>query len=196
MSPNLLALASYVFVTTFTPGPNNVSSTSAGMRLGYRKSIPYLTGIASGFVLVMLVSGFFDILLEARLRGFLSIVKWIGFAYMLWLIAGLFLPHRSGRDGAGAYSFLSGFVLQVVNIKVILYGLTIYGMFPAALAASTLAVLLSAFALAAVGFLSISIWCLAGSALTRFLADRRIMLAFNILLALLLGYSAYSILAE
>jgi cysteine/O-acetylserine efflux protein len=196
MSPNLLALASYVFVTTFTPGPNNVSSTSAGMRLGYRGSLPYLAGIASGFVVVMLLAGFFDMLLEARVAGFLATIKWIGFAYMLWLIAGLFLPHKGGKAAAGTYSFPSGFLLQVINVKVVLYGLTIYGMFPTVLAASNFVVLASAFALAAVGFISISIWCLIGTAFTRFLSDKRIMLGFNIALALLLMYCAYSIIAE
>jgi len=191
-----LALASYVFVTTFTPGPNNVSSTSSGMHLGYRKSLPYLFGIALGFVAVMLLAGYFDILLEARVAGFLAVTKWVGCAYMLWLIVGLFLPHKGNKDAAGTYSFPSGFMLQVVNVKVILYGLTIYGMFSNLLAASSLGVLLSALALAAVGFVSISIWCLVGTAFTRFLADKRIMLAFNIALALMLVYCAYSIIAE
>ena len=38
----LLPLMSYVFVTTFTPGPNNITSAALGMKVGYRGSLRYL----------------------------------------------------------------------------------------------------------------------------------------------------------
>lgn len=195
MSSEILALASYIFVTTFTPGPNNVSSTAAGIRLGYRKSFPYLIGIAAGFVVVMLLAGGFDSFLKEKVAGFIAVAKWVGFAYMLWLIVGLFLPHGSGKGDSGNYSFVSGLALQVMNVKVVLYGLTIYAMFPSILAASPLAVIVSAFGLALVSLASTSTWCLAGSALSRFLENKRVMLGFNIVLALMLAYCAYEIVA-
>jgi cysteine/O-acetylserine efflux protein len=193
MALPLPALASYVFVTTFTPGPNNVSSTSAGVLLGYRKSIRYLAGICAGFLLDMLITGYFNFAIETLFAGFMTIVKWIGFGYMLWLIAGLFLPHRTGKEASRSYTFASGVLLQLMNPKVILYGITIFGMFPAILATPSPRILLSAVVLAIVGFVSCSTWCLAGSALTRFLANKKIMLGFNVILALLLGYCAYAI---
>ena len=39
----------FVMVTTFIPGPNNISSASIGVRYGYRETLKYLTGIAVGF---------------------------------------------------------------------------------------------------------------------------------------------------
>lgn len=196
MRSEILALASYIFVTTFTPGPNNVSATAAGVRLGYRKSLPYLIGIAAGFVAVMLLAGGFDAFLKEKVAPFISVAKWVGCAYMLWLIVGLFLPHGAGKGEAGAYTFASGLILQVMNVKVVLYGLTIYAMFPNILTASPLSVVVSATGLALVSLASTSTWCLTGSALSRFLEDRRVMLAFNILLALMLAYCAYAIVAE
>jgi cysteine/O-acetylserine efflux protein len=192
----LIALLSYIFATTFTPGPNNVSSTAAGTRLGYRRSLPYLAGIACGFAAVMLLCGLFDAFLKSQVEGFLAVAKWVGFAYMLWLIVGLFLPHGKGKAAEETYTFVSGLFLQVMNVKVILYGLTIYGMFAAILASSWAAVAAWALGLACVSFVSISTWCLVGSALSRFLADKRAMLAFNIVLALMLAYCAYAIVAE
>jgi cysteine/O-acetylserine efflux protein len=189
----LSALASYVLVTTFTPGPNNVSSTSAGVLLGYRRALPYLLGIFAGFLLDMLLTGYFNLAIETFFAGFMTIVKWIGFTYMLWLIVGLFLPHRKGNESAGSYTFGSGFILQLLNPKVILYGFTIFGMFPSILAASSLHILVSSIALAIIGFASCSTWCLAGSTLTHFLANKKILFGFNVILALLLGYCAYAI---
>jgi threonine/homoserine/homoserine lactone efflux protein len=66
-------------------------------------------------------------------------------------------------------------------------------MFPSILAASSLHILVSSIVLALVGFVSCSTWCIAGSALSRFLANKKIMLGFNGILALLLAYCAYSI---
>ena len=54
MNLDMIPLISFVFVTTFTPGPNNISSASMGMRYGYRKTVAYLLGISSGFFVVML----------------------------------------------------------------------------------------------------------------------------------------------
>ena len=52
----MIPLISFVIVTTFTPGPNNISSAAMGVAYGYRRTIPYLFGIASGFFLVMLAA--------------------------------------------------------------------------------------------------------------------------------------------
>lgn len=195
MPSTIIALASYVFVTTFTPGPNNISSTAAGLNLGYRKALPYRLGIALGFSVIMLATGICDKLLQANIQGFLAIAKWVGFAYMLWLIVGLFLPHGKAGEKKSEFTFVSGLLLQVVNVKVLLYGLTIYAMFPAILASSAAALLVSAIVFAMASFASVSLWCFAGSTLSRLLSDKRILLGFNIVLALMLGYCAYSIVA-
>jgi len=123
----------------------------------------------------------------------MTIVKWIGFAYMLWLIIGLFLPHHNGTGVPGSYTLVSGLLLQLMNPKVILYGITIFGMFPTILAASSLHILLSAIILALIGFVSCSTWCIAGATLARFLSNKKILFGFNVFLALLLGYCAYAI---
>ena len=38
----IIPFLTYATVTTITPGPNNITATSAGMKFGYKKSIPYL----------------------------------------------------------------------------------------------------------------------------------------------------------
>ena len=39
----------YVLVTAGTPGPNTLSSMSNGSRLGFRRTLPYIFGIWTGF---------------------------------------------------------------------------------------------------------------------------------------------------
>lgn len=42
------ALASYAFVMSITPGPNNVMLTASGAAFGYRATLPHLLGISFG----------------------------------------------------------------------------------------------------------------------------------------------------
>ena len=58
MNIDMIPLISFVIVTTFTPGPNNISSASMGVMYGYKKAFNYLVGIASGFFLVMIACAY------------------------------------------------------------------------------------------------------------------------------------------
>jgi cysteine/O-acetylserine efflux protein len=188
-----LPLISYILVTTFTPGPNNLTATTAGLSLGFRRSLPFLWGITLGFFIVMFASAAFNLFLQSRYGALALYLKWIGFAYMLWLCASLFIRKQKAGGTTQNYSFMNGALLQLVNPKVILYGVTLYGMFFGNLLGSRLEMLLSALALSGVGLVSVLAWCLAGSAFNRRLGDRKTSLVFNLVLAALLLYSAFSI---
>jgi threonine/homoserine/homoserine lactone efflux protein len=57
VSSLVLPALAYAVVMIFTPGPNNVSASSLGMRAGYRGSVPYLLGMTAGFFTILLFSG-------------------------------------------------------------------------------------------------------------------------------------------
>jgi len=194
MSPLLFPFVSYAFVTTFTPGPNNVAASTIGMRVGYGKTFPFLLGIASGFFILMFAAGLLTDFFTRTYGVIAPWLRWIGVIYMLWLTISLFLPHRKGSDGTSKdNTFLSGFLLQIVNPKVILYGITIYTSFSSLIATSLFVTTLSALSLSALGFVSVSLWALTGATLGRFLANDRARLAFNLVMAAFLLWCAWSI---
>ena len=196
MAPEYFPLITYILITTFTPGPNNISSAAAGVRLGLKKSLPYLFGMATGFFVVLLLSGYLNFFLHEKYAAIAVYIKWIGFLYMLWLAASLFLKNDKKKTAINSFSFVPGVLLQLVNPKVILYGITIFAAFSNILAVNSWTVFASSIGLSCVGFLSVLTWCLAGSSLTRFLDDKRNLLVFNLVLAGLLLYSAFSIILE
>lgn len=51
----LLPLASYAFVMSITPGPNNLLLASSGLRFGFAKSIPLWLGINAGFIALLIL---------------------------------------------------------------------------------------------------------------------------------------------
>jgi cysteine/O-acetylserine efflux protein len=207
MNELILPCLSYALLMTFTPGPNNISCSALGLRSGFRGSLPYLTGITTGFLVIMLCGGLLTEFLTANYASIAPWLKWIGVLYMAWLAISLFIdaPHgkegsadarRGGgenRGGALRDGFAGGLLLQFVNPKGILYGVTIYTSFASLLTGSVGRTLGSALVLTAIGFASISTWCLVGSALARLFARPAFRLAFNVAMALLLVYSAVSI---
>jgi cysteine/O-acetylserine efflux protein len=196
MDPLVLSCAAYAAVTTLTPGPNNVSSAAIGMRLGFPRTLPYIAGITTGFLLLMLAAGLLTDLASQLYHGALPWFRWIGAAYMVWLAVSLFIPsrHGSGEPKALNAGYRSGLLLQLVNPKVILYALTIYSAFHPLLAATPLALGLSAVALSGLGFASTSLWALLGHVFSRLLKGRAAMLVFNGIMAALLLASAVSLL--
>ena len=185
------ALISFVVVTSFTPGPNNVSSMSLGISFGYRKSLLFLGGIAAGFVVVMLACAVVSAVLFRFLPSVEPYMKIVGSLYIVWLAIHTFIGSlREGAASGKALGFLDGFLLQVLNVKVIVYGLTLYSTFLSPIAGDSVLISLSAVSLAMVGFAAISTWNLAGATFSRLFQQavpRRILATA---LSLLLLYSA------
>jgi threonine/homoserine/homoserine lactone efflux protein len=196
MPTDTLALIAYVVSTTFTPGPNNITATAAGVALGLKRSLPYLSGIALGFFILMIASGYFTFSLRSQYSAFGDILRCAGFVYMLWLCVSLFVGKKNPELQKRNYSFKNGMLLQLINPKVMLYGITLYGVFAKSLARNTLGILLSAMGLACIGFLAVLTWCSAGFAFNKRLSDKKTLLVFNIAMAALLLYSAFSIILD
>ena len=192
MGEMLPAFLSYVFVTTFTPGPNNVSSASMGITYGYRKTLRYIFGITVGFAVIMFACG----LLTESLIGFLpkleSVLRILGAIYMLYLaVAILRASSHGGQSGDRVIAtFTRGVLLQVVNIKVIVYGITVFSGFLVGVITNTWELMAASILLSSFAFVSTSVWAVFGAALKRYFAKRTFTLAFNAVMAMLLVYSA------
>jgi threonine/homoserine/homoserine lactone efflux protein len=187
---NLFPFLTYVFVTTFTPGPNNILSMSNGLRYGYRRTLGFLAGITSGFLVVMLMSGLLNVALARLVPQIRIWLNLFGAAYMVYLAAHVALakpteerPHANGLNTFGA-----GFALQFVNLKGILYGVTVFAMFITPAYQNPIIVSLFAPVLACIGFVSVSSWALGGNLFRSFL--RRYERVFNLAMGALLIYTA------
>ncbi len=44
----LLAMVSFAFVTSITPGPNNLMLLASGAHFGFKRTIPHMLGISLG----------------------------------------------------------------------------------------------------------------------------------------------------
>jgi cysteine/O-acetylserine efflux protein len=191
MDINFVALLPFVLITTFTPGPNNISSASMGVLYGYRHTLKYLLGIVIGFFFVMLLCGWISTALFRVFPPFETALRFIGAGYVLWLAFETLRASYTFRESDQALmGFGRGLLLQVLNAKAIVYGLTLYSTFLAPITDNLTLLVLSALFLTAVNFCSVSTWTLFGSAIRTVLHQARIRQFVNLILSLLLVYTA------
>ena len=199
MDIDFVSLISFAFITTFTPGPNNISSAAMGVNFGYHQTLPYISGIFSGFFTVMCLVGLLSGKLTRIIPSLELILSIIGSLYILWLAwhtlhASYGLDKNEQKsESLQPFRFYNGFILQMVNPKAIIYAMTIYSTFLKTMERTFISLLLSGAALALLTFAATSTWTLAGTLISRFMNNPRIRLSVNLTLALLLLWTALKI---
>lgn len=190
---NIAAFSSYVLVTTFTPGPNNIMSMSNASRYGFKKSIKFNVGIFFGFFTIIALCSFFSIALYNLIPSIKPIMTSIGAVYIFWLAWKTLKskPHSEDANQKRTNTFLSGLLLQFVNPKVILYGVTTVSTFIVPYYKSVLVLTSFSVFLAFVGFVATCCWSLFGSLFQEYIS--RNYKIFNIVMALLLVYCGVSL---
>lgn len=191
MSINLFPLLSYVLISTFTPGPSNISSASTAVQNGYRNTLNYQGGLAAGVLLMMLLSGLVSATLLGIFPALEPVLRYAGAAYILYLAFGILKASYSftGQE-AKPPGFTHGFMLQILNPKLLVYAFTLFSGFLASITGNTALVLVAAMLLAATSFIATSLWAIFGTAIKTYLHDPRLKVAVNILLSLSLVYIA------
>lgn len=191
----LAALTAFAFVTTVTPGPNNLMLMASGANFGFRKTLPHMLGIMVGVSVMVLVVGgglmaLFDTypLLNKVLQG-------VSIAYLLWLawkIANA-APLKASDEKGTPMTFLQAAAFQWVNPKawaMCLSAITLY-----APDRTLLSVVMVACVFAVVSFPAISVWAWLGLVVRQWLTSPKRNRAFNITMAVLLVGSLYPVLA-
>ena len=197
MGEQLGALALFAFVTSVTPGPNNVMLTASGVNFGFRRSIPHILGIAFGFPAMLVAVGLGAAGVLQASPSLHVVLKWCGAAYLLWLAWAIAhaAPVEAGEGATrrGPMSFLAAALFQWVNPKA-------WVMLAGALPTFTtvggtlwheIALMACAFALACLP--SCALWCGFGVAIGRLLGSPRALRAFNLGMAALLALSVVTL---
>ena len=125
--PLFLSFINVAFVTSITPGPNNMMVMASGTAFGIRATLPHIAGIALGFgvMLLAMMLGLGTVL--ERIPILFDALKWGGVAwllYMAWQLASPALsrsPFGMGTSAGGTRSrpmrLLEAALFQWVNPK-------------------------------------------------------------------------------
>jgi cysteine/O-acetylserine efflux protein len=194
MSTGFIPLLSYVLISTFTPGPSNISSASVAVLHGYRNTLRYQSGLAAGVFLIMALNGWISTTLLRIFPGLELVLRYAGAAYILYLAYGILkASYTFTGEGAKPSGFVQGLMLQILNPKLIVYAFSVFTAFLAPVTNNTALVMLAAFLLAAISFGATSVWAIFGTAIKTYLHNPRMKTVVNILLSLSLAYTAIAL---
>lgn len=189
---NPIPFFTYIILMAYTPGPNNIMSMSAASSKGFRKSFPFNLGIFLGILAVMAICLIFSSALFFLIPQIKIYMTTAGACYMLWLAWGLFKPAgNKEHEGKSSMGFWSGALLQFINPKLYIYGITSMSSYILPHFGNPVVLLGFAFLLAFVGFTGTICWALFGAALNGLFKNHS--RTVNIVMALLLCYCAVSL---
>ena len=120
----LLNLLIYALINAFTPGPGNILALNTVTNYGYRKGRPLFLGIFTGYYVVQMLCAILVYGVSKLQPDLLLIIKYVGAAYILWLAVHIAISKAVPEDQRKSASFIKGFLLQFVNIKIYLFGIT------------------------------------------------------------------------
>lgn len=190
----LSALIVFAFVSSATPGPNNLMLMASGANYGFRRSIPHMLGISIGFMFMifMVGAGLAELFnLFPLLYTVLKTVSVLYLAYLAWKIATA-APIRDAGGKGRPMTFLQAAGFQWVNPKAWAMALTAVTVYSPE--TSLPAIGLVAFVFAVVNLPSVTLWTVMGQQMARLLSNARRLRLFNWTMAGLLIASLYPLL--
>jgi threonine/homoserine/homoserine lactone efflux protein len=194
MIEQLAPLILFAAAMCFSPGPNVVMVVATGANFGFRRALPHILGIASGFgVMVIAVGLGLSGLLRAA-PGLHAAIQVAGALYLLYLAWRIATAGAVTRAAAAAkpITFFEAALFQLVNPKgwaTIVGALATYTVMGDSVMRQTL---LIAGILSVTCLLSVAVWAAFGAAIARVLTPARARL-FNLAMAGLLVLSLVSV---
>ena len=182
----------YSVINAFTPGPGNVLALNTVTNYGYKKGRPLYWGIFAGYYVVQVICAVFVFGVSTFLPDLLGIMKYIGAAYILWLAVHIALSKPTTGTVEKSASFLKGFLLQFVNVKIYLFGITALTGYVTEYSASLWVLLLFEIIIATIETIATLTWIGMGVLIQR--AYQKYYRVINIILALTLSECVYSML--
>jgi len=172
------ALALFAFVSSITPGPNNLLATASGARFGLRRTLPQVAGVTFGFTVLLWLaaSGAAALVISQPSIGIALALG--GYFYLLWMSARLL--RSAWRPVAGGdsnvvtlrpMSFLQSALFQFANPKAWMMAISAASGLMADHGPSLAAVAVLCGLFAAINFPCVGAWAAMGAHLQRWLSS-------------------------
>jgi threonine/homoserine/homoserine lactone efflux protein len=145
MHPEILSLSLFMFVTSCSPGPNNVVASHSGFNHGIKKSIPLMLGVIFGFTTMLAIINFGLINIFNLYPIIQKVLIGTGTIFLIYLSYKISFSKSSDKnESLKPVNFIETFFYQFLNPK---------GVIVAVIAAST-------YTESGINFMNYSLWML------------------------------------
>jgi threonine/homoserine/homoserine lactone efflux protein len=191
----LWPLASFAFVSSITPGPNNLMLSASGIAFGMQRTVPHMLGVVFGFMLLLAICGSGVGALVVEYPAAELAIKVAGSAYLMYLTWVMRRAFDVGEARADArpLTFVQAFLFQFANPKAWIMGLTASAVFMPQLGADAGALVALCAVFSLVGTPCIVAWAALGASVRRHLARPRVRTACGVGLVVLMGITIVAI---
>ncbi len=193
----LTALAIFAFVSSITPGPNNLMLMNSGANYGFKRTLPHALGVGIGFTVMVALVGLGIMQLFDIFPISYQILKVLSIVYLLYLAGKIAMSNSSietDNSNAKPFTFMQAAMFQWVNPKAWTMALTAISVY--APTKSLGAVLFVSLVFGLVNFPCISGWVVLGQKMQVFLTNKKRLRVFNGSMAALLVLSLYPVLLD
>jgi threonine/homoserine/homoserine lactone efflux protein len=192
---SLAPLCLFAFVSSITPGPNNLMLTASGIRFGLRRTLPHALGVSFGLgvLLVLCASGVGALLMSVP--GMQPVLKALSAAYLVWIawqMRNMGAP-KAATAHAEPMSFFGAGLFQFINPKCWMMCIMAASSLMPPLQPYWAAAALLCLLMCAINFPCILGWAAGGALFGRLLARENVRRAFCAVMMLLTLYTAVAV---
>ena len=187
MHPEILSLSLFMFVTSCSPGPNNVVASHSGFNHGIKKSVPLMLGVIFGFTTMLAVVNFGLI----NIFNFYPIIQEVligtGTIFLIYLAYKIsFSKLSTDSKELKPVNFIETFLFQFLNPKGVIVAIVAVSTYTE----SGINFLNYSMWMLSVAFMfaiiSIIFWTLLGKFMRKFATNEKFIKLFNYVMSTLL----------
>ena len=187
MHPEILSLCLFMFVTSCSPGPNNIIASHSGFNHGIKKTVPLMFGVIFGFTTMITILNFGLINIFKLYPIIQNILTFTGTIFLIYLSYKISFSKTNPQDKSlNPINFLETFMYQFLNPKgviVAIISVSTYVESGKNFLNYSLWVISVAFIFAVI---SITFWVLIGKFMRKFATNDKFIKLFNYVMSLLL----------
>jgi threonine/homoserine/homoserine lactone efflux protein len=169
-----------------SPGPVNMALMASGASVGYRRSLPFLVGSISGFLLVCLAVGLGLGSLFLTFPALQVVFLFASVLYIIYLAFKVATANPQAEDQSRHPGYFAGAILYPLNPKAWVTIIAAYSQFVSPSESYIGQILVIMVIFTAVSFPLNSLWCYGGNLLRQLVTSTRILRIINACLAILM----------
>ena len=186
----LVVMLAFTLPISFLPGPNNLLSAAHSSRYGFKDSLPLISGMVVGWLILGAVVGYGALFIEEN-KNILNGLTYVGVLYIIYLSYHISTSHSVDNENVSEekLNIGTGIMLQVVNGKAFIHLLilmTTFGTVFGSTFTSKMIVVALNVGIKLIGWIG---WGLFGSALKEKFSDE----ASGILINRIFGFSLFCV---
>ena len=187
MHPEILSLCLFMFVTSCSPGPNNILASYSGFNFGLIKTIPHMFGVIFGFTTLVIVMNFGLINIFKNFPVMQEILIYTGTIFLIYLAYKIsFSKTNSDNSSKNPVKFIETFFFQFLNPKGVIVAIITVSTYVES-GENYVSYSLWAIGIAFIfACFSIMFWTLLGKFLRKFATNEKFIKRFNYVMSFLL----------